>query len=110
MSWIEHHYIRSRLNTVAGDIQFLPINAGSTKTVSIFMEGLSAFSITVDDEGMNIALNILSHSLKGIHESYQEKFYFHEPFLSVTPEGKWNLRVRMFEKEIWDQIASKKEE
>lgn len=106
----ELDYIRCFLNSTSGERKFLPITAGQTKAFSIFIEGVSPFTKNIDTQPMQEALSIIASTLKGIYETYECKFYFHEPSVHVSTVGVWTLKIRMFEKEIWDEIQNKKEE
>jgi hypothetical protein len=99
------HYFRNILLGLINDREYLIDNKCPDNSIEVSVKFEKKVYFTHDDENLELALHILSHSLEKVFKKFEDENNFFEPQLIVRPEGVISAKILMKQKDP-DEIDS----
>lgn len=94
-------YFQNVLHSIAGHREFVDRAYPCDDCISFTLHGIPNIGLNSEDPSLNHALQIMGHALKSIYETYGDKYYFKEPFLTYcSTYSHITLSVGISEKPI----------
>jgi len=102
------NFFQNVLNSVFVDYEFPDMRMPFSKYLTFSIEGFDEFTMVVDDENLNCAVELMRFQLEKLYDLYNEKYIFFEPQLIIQPSPLViKMKIGMLDKERYKEIVSR---
>lgn len=108
------NYFKHVLEDGFEEYVFLPRYIRTSKLFNFESDGFGPMQLVCDDPQWILVVEIFSDIFKRVHKEYSETYILASPELIFKPPfgesfGKFQLKIRMLEKEVYEKILKEKE-